>query len=179
MVSAGKPPPGDKGFWTGIEPFGESWTWDYYTYWCDMRGSPPRGQTWGNTFVRDDSLKVARGKWTCVEVMVKINDVGESNGEMALWLDGKPISHLGQGFPKGKWVFDKFMPNQGGGSIRWNDSKADREPLENMRQIGRLKLVVAVADAQDDPALVKSRGTDDAAAGRRVIDGVGDEVGQD
>jgi hypothetical protein len=73
-----------------------------------MRGSPPRGQTWGNSFVRDDSLKVQKGKWTCVEVMVKMNDVGDSNGEMALWLDGKPISHLGKGFPKGKWVFDKF-----------------------------------------------------------------------
>jgi hypothetical protein len=127
MVSAGQPPAGEKSFWTGIEPFGASWQWDYYTYWCEMRGSPPRGQTWGNTFVHDKSLKIDRGKWICVEVMVKMNDVGESNGEMALWLDGKAISHLGKGFPKGKWVFDKFVPNQGGESVRWNQSKGDRE----------------------------------------------------
>ena len=119
--------PPNKSFWTGIEPFGSAWQWDYYTYWSEMRGSPPRGQTWGNSFVRDDSLKVQKGKWTCVEVMVKMNDVGDSNGEMALWIDGKPISHLGKGFPKGKWVFDKFLKDQGGESVRWNQSKGDRE----------------------------------------------------
>jgi hypothetical protein len=43
-VRAGEPPPGDKSFWVGIEPFGNSWTWDYYAYWCEMRGSPPRGR---------------------------------------------------------------------------------------------------------------------------------------
>jgi predicted amidohydrolase len=130
MVSAGKPPAGDKSFWIGIEPFGADWRWDYYTYWCDMRGSPPRGQTWGNSFIRDDSLKVERGRWTCVELMVKLNDVGDTNGELALWLDGKPVSHLGKGFPRGKWVFDKFLPNQGGDSIRWNDKTGDRESFQ-------------------------------------------------
>jgi hypothetical protein len=130
MVSAGKPPAGDRSFWTGIEPFGKDWTWDYYTYWCEMRGSPPRGQTWGNTFIRDDKLKVERGRWICVEVMVKMNDVGDSNGEMALWLDGKPVSHLGKGFPKGKWVFDKFLPGQGGDSLRWNDKTGGRENFQ-------------------------------------------------
>lgn len=130
MVSAGNRPAGDKSFWTGIEPFGKDWTWDYYTYWGEMRGSPPRGQTWGNVFIRDDKLKVDRGRWICVEVMVKMNDVGDSNGEMALWLDGKPVSHLGKGFPKGKWVFDKFLPNQGGDSIRWNDKTGARENFQ-------------------------------------------------
>jgi predicted amidohydrolase len=127
MVSAGNRPAGDKSFWVGIEPFGADWRWDYYAYWCEMRGSPPRGQTWGNSFIRDESLKVERGKWTCVEVMVKMNDPADHNGELALWLDGKPVSHLGKGFPKGKWVFDKFLPNQGGDSMRWNDQKGDRE----------------------------------------------------
>ncbi len=127
MVSAGNRPAGDKSFWTGIEPFGQSWRWDYYTYWCEMRGSPPRGQTWGNSFIHDKVLKVARGKWTCVEVMMKMNDVGDSNGELALWLDGKPVSHLGKGFPNGKWVFDKFVPGADGDSVRWNDEKGDRE----------------------------------------------------
>ena len=49
-VKAGQPPLGDRGFWVGIEPFGRQWQWDYYAYWCEMRGSPPRGQTWGNSF---------------------------------------------------------------------------------------------------------------------------------
>ncbi len=126
-VRAGQPTDGAKSFWVGIEPFGKSWRWDYYTYWCDMRGSPPRGQTWGNSFVHNDELKVQRGEWTCIEVMVRMNDVGITNGELALWIDGYPVSHLGQGFPRGKWVFDKFLPGEEGDGVRWNHSKGDRE----------------------------------------------------
>lgn len=126
-VRAGQPTRGDKSFWVGIEPFGKSWQWDYYTYWCDMRGSPPRGQTWGNSFIHNDQLKVGRGEWTCVEVMVQMNDVGKSNGELALWIDGQQVSHLGKGFPHGKWVFDKFMPGQEGNGVRWNQTKGNRE----------------------------------------------------
>ncbi len=126
-VKAGIPTDGAKAFWTGIEPFGDNWRWDFYTYWCEMRGSPPRGQTWGNCFVLDPKLKVERGRWICVEVMVKMNDVGETNGEQAFWIDGVPISHLGKGFPKGKWVFDKFYPGQDGDGVRWSNAKGDRE----------------------------------------------------
>jgi hypothetical protein len=126
-VRAGQPTRGDESFWVGIEPFGKSWQWDYYAYWCDMRGSPPRGQTWGNSFIHDDSLKVRRGEWTCLEVRVQLNDVGQSNGELALWIDGRPVSHLGAGFPKGKWVFDKFYPGQSGDGVRWNHARGDRE----------------------------------------------------
>lgn len=126
-VRAGQPTSGEKGFWVGIEPFGKKWQWDYYTYWCEMRGSPPRGQTWGNSFIHNEELKVRRGKWTCIEVMIAMNQVGESNGEMALWIDGHQVSHLGQGFPKGKWTFDKFFPGQEGGGVRWDAAKGDRE----------------------------------------------------
>jgi predicted amidohydrolase len=126
-VRAGTPPAGDKSFWVGVEPFGKSWVWDYYTYWHEMRGSPPRGQTWGNSFVRDSKLKVERGRWNCVELMVKLNDLGDTNGEMAFWLDGKPVSHLGKGFPKGKWTYDKFTPDEGGAGVRWNHAKSGPE----------------------------------------------------
>jgi hypothetical protein len=121
-VKAGVPTQGDKAFWTGVEPFGDDWRWDFYTYWCEMRGSPPRGQTWGNSFLRDDKLKVERGRWICVEMMVKLNDVGDTNGEQAMWIDGKQVSHLGKGFPKGKWTYDKFTPNEGGEGIRWDQA---------------------------------------------------------
>lgn len=126
-VRAGQPTKGDESFWLGVEPFGSRWQWDYYAYWCDMRGSPPRGQTWGNSFIHDDTLKVRRGQWTCIEVMVRINDVGDTNGELALWIDGRQVSHLGKGFPRGKWVFDKFLPGQEGDGVRWNQTTGDRE----------------------------------------------------
>jgi hypothetical protein len=124
---AGDRPKGDDRFTVGIEPHGSRWAWDYYTYWMEMRGSPPRGKTWGNSFIRDEGLKVRRGSWTCLETMVSLNRVGDSDGEMALWIDGKLVSHLGKGFPRGKWVFDKFMPGQGGEGIGWNDTKGGPE----------------------------------------------------
>jgi hypothetical protein len=124
---AGQRPAGDKSFSVGVEPFGKDWVWDFYTYWCEMRGSPPKGQTWGNTFIRDPKLKVERGRWVCVEFMVKMNDVGDTNGELALWIDGKSIGHFGKEFPKGKWVYDKFLPGEGGEGVRWSDAKGGSE----------------------------------------------------
>jgi hypothetical protein len=124
---AGERPRGDERFSVGLEPFGNEWVWDYYAYWMEMRASPPRGQTWGNSFVRDRGLKVARGEWTCVEAMVAMNTAGESDGELALWIDGRLVSHLGKGFPQGKWVFDKFLPGEGGEGVRWDDEKGEAE----------------------------------------------------
>jgi hypothetical protein len=122
-VRAGQPTDGAKSFWSGIEPFGKRWVWDFYTYWCEMRGSPPRGQTWGNSFIRDDNLTVKRGEWICVEQMIKLNDPDDTNGEQALWIDGKAVAHLGKGFPKGLWTYDKFTPGKGGDGVRWNREK--------------------------------------------------------
>ena len=62
---------------------------------------------------------VVKDKWICLEVMVKMNDVGDSNGEQAYWLDGKLsrnpdgriTSYLGKGFPSvGTWTYDTFEP---------------------------------------------------------------------
>ena len=129
-VRAGQPTKGDKAFWVGIEPFGKKWQWDYYTYWCEMRGSPPRGQTWGNSFIHDETLQVRRGEWICIELMVSMNAVDDRDGEMALWIDGRKVSHLGKGFPKGKWTFDKFLPGGEGGGVRWNKLKGEREHFQ-------------------------------------------------
>jgi hypothetical protein len=126
---AGERPRGDERFTTGVEPYGNDWTWDYYTYWCEMRGSPPRGQTWGNSFIHNPAFKVERGKWICMELMMKMNDVDAANGEIALWINGRQVSHLGKGFPKGKWVFDKFLPAEGGEGVRWSDVKGGPEAI--------------------------------------------------
>lgn len=129
-VKAGQPTDGAKSFWSGIEPFGSSWTWDFYTYWCEMRGSPPRGQTWGNSFVHDRDLRVEKGRWICIEQMIQMNGVGDSNGEQALWIDGKLIAHLGKGFPKGRWTFDKFYPGRDGRGVRWDPAAGDRREFD-------------------------------------------------
>ena len=133
MVSAGNVPAGDKSFWVGIEPYGRDWVWDYYAYWADMRGSPPRGQTWGNSFIRDPALKVERGKWIAVEFMIRLNDVGDTNGELACWIDGKPVSRLGKGFPSGTWTYDKFTPGHKGEGTRWDPAAGKGVPIPGER----------------------------------------------
>ena len=126
---AGSRPAGNERFTTGVEPFGKNWRWDYYSYWMEMRGSPPRGQCWGNSFIHDRNVKVTKGSWQCLELMMKVNEVGKSDGEMALWVDGKLVSHLRKGSPKGKWVFDRFLRGQGGAGIRWNDNTGAADTL--------------------------------------------------
>lgn len=119
---AGVRPGGNERFSFAVEPHGSRWVWDYYTYWMEMGGSPPEGKTWGNSFVHNDSITVKRGEWTSVEIMVKLNqDVEGHDGEMAMWIEGKLVSHLGPGFPKGMWTYDKFKPGRSGTAIRWND----------------------------------------------------------
>jgi hypothetical protein len=126
---AGVRPEGNARFHVGVEPHGNAWAWDYYTYWMEMRGSPPRGQTWGNSFLGDTRPAVRRGEWTSVELMLRMNDPRETNGEMALWIDDRRVSHLGPGFPSGRWIYDKFLPGEGGEGLRWNESKGAPEPL--------------------------------------------------
>jgi hypothetical protein len=118
---AGIRPDGNDRFTTGVEPYGKNWRWDFYSYWMGMRSSPD-DKSWGHDFINDDDLKVERGRWICVELMMKMNDpVAESNGGQALWINGKSwkkdgqiISHLGKGFPKGNWIWDSFTPNPEG-----------------------------------------------------------------
>jgi len=107
-------------FATAIDPFKSDWRWDFYTYWEEMR-SYDGVNYYGNDFINDDNFSVERGKWICVEFMMKMNDpVTERNGEQALWIDGKLwkkdgqiVSHLGEGFPNGYWNKDSFYPDPG------------------------------------------------------------------
>lgn len=161
---AGERPEGGERFTTGVEPFGNMWQWDYYSYWMEMRGSPPRGSTWGNTFIHNPDLAVKKGEWECLELMFKLNDPGESNGELALWIDGELVSHLGEGFPHGQWTFDKFLPGEDGEGIRWDDEIGDRvsfptppggQPFEGFRfrteqdeQLNFLWLLCYITDAR-------------------------------
>ncbi len=118
---AGIRPAGNERFTTGVEPYGRQWRWDFYSYWMAMRSSPGN-KSWGHDFINDKNLKVERDKWTCVELMMKMNSpITAHNGQQALWIDGKPwmrqgqtVSHLGEGFPRGKWVWDSFTPDPNG-----------------------------------------------------------------
>lgn len=134
MVSAGSRPAGDVQFWTGIEPYGDTWRWDFYTYWMEMRSyENPDGsgdECWGNSFIREGADQswaaagppIPRGEWICVEMMLQVNQpVDSHSGEQAFWVDGalwrkdgQIVSHLGPGFPSGSWLRDKWSPAPGG-----------------------------------------------------------------
>ena len=116
---AGELPDGAKRFTSGVEPFGRDWAWDFYTYWQGMHVHGD-GKYWGTPFlVRGAHPKVERGEWICVEMMLKMNDpVSARNGEQAFWIDGKlfrrdgqVVSHIGPGFPKGRWLGGWWHPD--------------------------------------------------------------------
>jgi hypothetical protein len=139
---AGLRPIGDARWTTQVEP-GDLSSWYFYTYWQGMGGSPPRGQTWGNSFeIGVPARPVAKEQWICLEVMVKMNDIGDSNGEQAYWLDGKlsrdaegrVTSYLGKGFPSaGTWIYDKFKPYATDRGIVWDYSQNRGVPIDGGR----------------------------------------------
>ena len=131
---AGIRPGGDKRFTTGVEPGGRRWEWDFYTYWQGMHRHGD-GRYWGTPFLTGiKKPKVNRGRWICVEMMVKMNDpVRGNSGEQAFWIDGKlwrvdgrVVSHIGPGFPKGRWTGGWWRPDAKAGKpfegFRWRNT---------------------------------------------------------
>jgi hypothetical protein len=112
--SAGKHAAGDTRFSARIEPNGDYGTlrapgaWMFYTYWNDMKQSADGG-FWGNGLWPEGRPAPPLGRWQCVEMMVKCNEVGKSDGELALWLDGRPATHIGPGTKTGKWTGEGFQ----------------------------------------------------------------------
>lgn len=91
---AGTKPVGDERFSTAIEPWGD-WgkspppgRWNFYSYWPDMEISGDE-KYWGNSFSAPDSPPIPRGRWICVEFMLRHNTPGKADGSQAFWIDGK------------------------------------------------------------------------------------------
>ena len=65
-----------------------------YTYWMDMRRDRD-GNYWGNMLGPDpdDRIVLERDRWYCLEHMIRANDPGQANGELAAWIDGKLYIH--------------------------------------------------------------------------------------
>jgi hypothetical protein len=95
---AGIKPLGDERFSTAIEPWGNwgRWSppgrWNFYSYWHEMQASPD-GKYWGNSFEVPTAPEIARGRWMCVEFMLKHNTPGLRDGEQAFWIDGVLQGH--------------------------------------------------------------------------------------
>jgi hypothetical protein len=114
---------GTKSFQTGIEPL-SGWgrypppgAWAFYTYWCGMKSylGPDAKIFYGNTFAPREPSLVPRGRWQCVEVMLKANTAPERHdGEEAFWIDGRLVARFAPGIPKGRWVKDVFVADDNG-----------------------------------------------------------------
>ena len=100
MGSAGLLPKGDEHFNSNFEPWrdwGRQPAPGYmflYTYWWEMKRDPD-GHFWGNMLgpAEDEHITPERDRWYCLEHMIKSNDPGKSNGELAAWIDGKLYIH--------------------------------------------------------------------------------------
>ncbi|MCX7007661.1 MAG: hypothetical protein NTY53_10520 [Kiritimatiellaeota bacterium] len=100
MGSAGLRPAGDEHFNSNFEPWrdwGRQPAPGYlflYTYWMDMKRDPD-GHFWGNMLGSAESERISlqRDRWYCLEHMLKANTPGQSNGELAAWIDGKLYIH--------------------------------------------------------------------------------------
>ncbi len=118
--NAGQAPPGDKGYWTGIEPLTD-YTWNFYTYWHEMHSwqsweGIPDGRPnpyYGNVFRVAGQTPFEKEEWICVEAMFKANTPGQYDGEQAFWINGEKIGHWRTGEPLGAWRGDKFTINYG------------------------------------------------------------------
>lgn len=108
MGKAGIKPNGDDRFGTGFEPWSnwESLTppgrMQFYTYWHEMQpdiyddngDGIPDIHYWGNSFYPNPPIMPERDRWYCMEIMIKSNDAGQDDGEMAAWIDGQLYMHL-------------------------------------------------------------------------------------
>lgn len=100
MGSAGKRPRGDDHFNSAFEPWCD---WRrvpppgymfLYTYWMDMRRDRD-GNYWGNMLepIAEQRIVLERDRWYCLEHMIQANDMGQANGELAAWIDGRLYIH--------------------------------------------------------------------------------------
>ena len=101
MGRSGVRPNGDDRFTCHFEPYLD---WGriplpgymmFYTYWVDMEQASD-GRWWGNSLAPVEAARVVppRGVWVCLEQMIRVNDIGRANGELAGWIDGRLYVHM-------------------------------------------------------------------------------------
>jgi hypothetical protein len=96
---SGEKPTGRDFFSTHLEPW-RDWhrnpspgALGFYTYYPDM-APDPSGPYYGNAFrPTEPPVLIERGRWYCIEAMVRVNTPGQADGEQAFWVDGRLCGH--------------------------------------------------------------------------------------
>ena len=128
-------PQGDDGFWFDLDARRDQ-RFNFYVYWHEMRSgrcndgsatpgcAGDQGNTYyyGNNFTPADQTPFERDAWFCLEVMVKANTVGQSDGELALWKDDQLVGEYEPGAPRGRWLRDNFYT--------WGEYYRDEQAFE-------------------------------------------------
>lgn len=96
---SGEKPDGTDFFCTGLEPWRNGGrnpapgAMRLCSYFVDMKRSRS-GPYWPNPFrPNDPPVLIERGRWYCMEVMIKANTPGRADGEQAFWIDGQLRGH--------------------------------------------------------------------------------------
>jgi hypothetical protein len=114
-------PAGDRGFWFDVDARRDE-TFNFYAYWYKMRSgrcndgttvpgcAGDQGTTYhyGNNFTPAGQNPFPRDTWFCLEVFTKVNTVGQSDGELALWMNDVLVGEYRPGTPRGRWLRDNF-----------------------------------------------------------------------
>ncbi len=92
----------------------------FYVKFPDQAG----GKFWGNSLTPAQPALVPRNRWQCVELMLQCNSAPEkSDGELALWLDGKLAAQFFPGAQRTRWTGMGFSLADEGGEpfegFRW------------------------------------------------------------
>ena len=97
---AGIKPNGDDFYTTSLEP-NRFWgsnpapgEMTFYSYHLDTPIDPKMNLYWGQTFRPKVKFIPERGRWYCMEMMVKANAPGQADGEQAFWIDGDLKGHF-------------------------------------------------------------------------------------
>jgi hypothetical protein len=147
-----------------IEPtnmqYGPPGIWQFYAYWPEMRSwQTPEGEPdgrpspyWGNYFRPEKPAIAPRDEWIAVEIMLQLNSSPEkSDGEIALWINGEPLTRFAPGTPYGLWE---------GASFRNIPGHDDAVPFEGFRWRQDMDVKVNVLRLQhyvSDTAFGRSR----------------------
>jgi hypothetical protein len=114
-------PGGDQGYWFDLDAHDDGLL-SFYVYWykmhsgrCNDGSATPgcagdQGTTYyyGNNFNPAGQVPLPRDRWVCIEMMTRSNTVGESDGELALWIDDTLVGAYKPGAPRGRWLRDNF-----------------------------------------------------------------------
>ncbi|NKB72860.1 MAG: hypothetical protein GKR89_37805 [Candidatus Latescibacteria bacterium] len=100
MGNAGIRPEGNDRFTAAFEPWRDWQRYPapgymfIYTYWMDMVASSD-GNYWGNFIEAPQGSRIVleRDRWYCLEQMIRVNQIGQADGEMAAWIDGQLYLH--------------------------------------------------------------------------------------